>query len=57
MLKRVSWDYNDKSNDIVVKRGKDIISTIDIDLQLYIEKLLLNKVGSVVAIEPHLVKY
>tara|TARA_Y100001936_G_scaffold49033_3_gene47605 strand:- start:697 stop:2514 length:1818 start_codon:yes stop_codon:yes gene_type:complete len=45
-------DYNDKSNDIVVKRGKDIISTIDIDLQLYIEKLLLNKVGSVVAIEP-----
>ena len=45
-------DYNDKSNDIVVKRGKDIISTIDINLQLYIEKLLLNKVGSVVDIEP-----
>ena len=45
-------DYNDKKNDIIVKRGKDIISTLDIDLQLYIEKLLYNKTGSVVAIEP-----
>ena len=45
-------DYNDKKNDIIVKRGKDIISTLDIDLQLYIEKLLYNKIGSVVAIEP-----
>ena len=45
-------DYNDKKNDIIVKRGKDIISTLDIDLQSYIEKLLLNKTGSVVAIEP-----
>lgn len=32
--------------------GKNLISTIDIDLQNYIEKLLDGKVGGVVAIEP-----
>lgn len=32
--------------------GKDLITTIDIDLQEYGEKLLKGKVGSVVAIEP-----
>ena len=44
--------YKNKSNDIIVQRGHNLISTIDLDLQLYIEKLLLNKIGSVVAIEP-----
>ena len=32
--------------------GKNLISTIDLDLQRYGEKLMDNKVGSVVAIEP-----
>lgn len=32
--------------------GKDLVSTIDGDLQAYAEKLLQNKIGSVVAIEP-----
>lgn len=32
--------------------GKDIISTLDIDLQIYGEKLMQNKRGSIVAIEP-----
>jgi penicillin-binding protein 2 len=37
--------------------GKDIISTIDIELQQYAEKLMQNKIGSVVAIEPSTAKY
>ena len=45
--------YKNKENDVVVKKGNNLISTIDIDLQLYIEKLLSNKIGSVVAIEPN----
>lgn len=34
------------------KSGNNIISTIDIDLQRYAEKLMQNKIGSIVAIEP-----
>jgi len=45
-------DYNGTKDNIIVKKGRDIISTLDTDLQLYIEKLLFNKIGSVVAIEP-----
>ncbi len=32
--------------------GKDVISSLDLDLQLYAEKLMKNKIGSIVAIEP-----
>lgn len=32
--------------------GKDIISTLDLDLQQFAERLMKNKIGSVVAIEP-----
>ena len=32
--------------------GLDLVSTIDIDLQAYVEELMLNKIGGVVAIEP-----
>jgi len=32
--------------------GLDLISTLDIDLQAYVEELMLNKIGGVVAIEP-----
>jgi penicillin-binding protein 2 len=32
--------------------GKNLVSTLDLDLQLYGEKLMQNKIGSVVAIEP-----
>jgi penicillin-binding protein 2 len=38
--------------DTVSVAGKDLTSTIDIDLQMYAEKLMLNQIGSVVAIEP-----
>jgi len=32
--------------------GKDVVATLDMDLQLYAEKLMRNKIGSIVAIEP-----
>lgn len=38
--------------DTVSIPGKNLISTIDIELQNYVEKLLEGKVGGVVAIEP-----
>ena len=44
--------YNNALNDSLVSNGKKIKLSIDSDLQIYIEKLLINKVGSVVAIEP-----
>ena len=44
--------YNNALNDSLVVNGNKIKLSIDSDLQIYIEKLLINKVGSVVAIEP-----
>tara|TARA_B100000927_G_scaffold137148_2_gene110709 strand:- start:1482 stop:3305 length:1824 start_codon:yes stop_codon:yes gene_type:complete len=39
--------------DISSKNGKSIITTIDIKLQEYGEKLMKNKVGAIVALEPN----
>ncbi len=39
-------------HDIPAVRGKNINLTIDIDLQQYGEKLMQNKIGAIVAIEP-----
>lgn len=44
--------FNEGLDDVLVANGKNIKLTIDASLQLYIEKLLYGKVGSVVAIEP-----
>jgi len=44
--------FNDGKSDKPPVSGKDLISTIDIDLQGYCEKLMQNKRGSVVIIEP-----
>lgn len=49
---RIQGSYRDGKEDIPAKIGKNIISTIDLDLQLYAEQLFQNKRGSVVAIEP-----
>ncbi|NQX90608.1 MAG: peptidoglycan glycosyltransferase [Flavobacteriales bacterium] len=40
------------SNDEAVIKGKDLVSTLDMDLQAYGELLMHNKRGSIVAIEP-----
>lgn len=38
--------------DTSAVQGKDLTLTLDVDLQAYAEKLMQNKLGSVVAIEP-----
>ena len=38
--------------DSLASEGKDLVSTIDLDLQNYCETLMQNKRGSIVAIEP-----
>ncbi|MDG2342271.1 MAG: penicillin-binding transpeptidase domain-containing protein [Cytophagales bacterium] len=44
--------FNDGKEDVLVSNGKKLKLTIDSELQLYVERLLNGKVGSVVAIEP-----
>lgn len=49
---RVQGKYKDGIYDTLATVGKNITSTLDIDLQMYGEKLMQNKVGAIVAIEP-----
>lgn len=49
---RIVGKYKSGQYDTAATAGKDIISSIDIDLQVYGEYLMQNKTGSVVAIEP-----
>lgn len=49
---RVKGSYADGALDTLAVQGTDIISGIDYDLQEYGEKLMQNKTGSIVAIEP-----
>ena len=44
--------YKNGSQDSVAKSGEELIVTLDADLQEYGEKLMQNKLGSIVAIEP-----
>src|ERR1051326_225944 len=44
--------YMNGAYDTLAVPGSDLYSTLDLDLQLYAEQLLKNKLGSVVAIEP-----
>lgn len=49
---RLKGSYEDGRLDTNAVQGKDIVSTIDMDLQEYAESLMNNKSGSIVAIEP-----
>ncbi len=49
---RIQGSYLNGREDSPAHIGKNVYSTLDIDLQLYAEKLLQNKKGGVVAIEP-----
>lgn len=49
---QIEASYQDGEFDKEAVPGKDIITTIDADLQHYGQVLMQNKVGSVVAIEP-----
>ena len=51
-LGRIVGKYQDGQFDTVAIAGNDLISSIDIELQVYGELLMQNKTGSVVAIEP-----
>ena len=44
--------YNEGKLDSLSTQGTDLYSTIDLDLQSYCEELMINKRGSIVAIEP-----
>lgn len=49
---RKKGSYKDGKYDKIAKIGKNIKTSIDIDLQMYAEKLMQNKKGGIVAIEP-----
>ncbi|NMC41235.1 MAG: penicillin-binding protein 2 [Bacteroidales bacterium] len=49
---RVKGSYEEGRFDTTAVQGKDIISTIDLDLQEYAESLMKGKSGSVVAVQP-----
>ena len=49
---RIQGKYEDGAHDIAPESGHDLKLSIDIKLQEYAEKLMQNKIGAVVAIEP-----
>src|SRR5690606_40057419 len=51
-LKRPKGSCMDGKYDTLAVAGDGLVSTIDLELQLLAEKLMKNKMGSVVAIEP-----
>ena len=51
-LNTVTGSSQDGKYDPLPENGKDLNLTLDIDLQLYAQKLMSNKRGGIVAIEP-----
>lgn len=49
---RIQGSYRSGREDIPAQIGNNLTTTIDLDLQVYAEKLFQNKKGAVVAIEP-----
>jgi penicillin-binding protein 2 len=49
---RIKGSYAEGRYDTVAVPGRDLYSTLDIDLERYGEQLMHNKIGSIVAIEP-----
>lgn len=52
VLNRIQGSYKDEKYDTIAIPGKNLTLTLDAQLQGYGEKLMQNKRGSVVAIEP-----
>ncbi len=48
----ISGSQNESKYDTAAVPGRNLVLTLDADLQLYGERLMENKIGSVVAIEP-----
>ncbi|MBB4078426.1 penicillin-binding protein 2 [Lewinella aquimaris] len=51
-LGREAGEVLDGALDVNATVGTDLITTIDLDLQEYGEELMVNKIGSIVALEP-----
>lgn len=49
---RIKGKLDDGAHDVQSKAGQNLTLSIDIDLQMYGERLMENKVGSIVAIDP-----
>lgn len=49
---RIKRSYNEGRRDLPPVSGKDLMLSIDLDLQEYAEQLMVNKRGAVVALEP-----
>ena len=49
---RIKGPYQSGKYDTVAQKGSDLMATFDSDLQAYGERLMENKVGSIVALEP-----
>lgn len=49
---RIQGKYNGGALDTAAVRGKNLTLSLDIELQILGERLLKNKIGSIVAIEP-----
>lgn len=52
VFNRPKGSYKDGKYDTVAVAGKKITSSIDAELQAYAEKLMQNKTGAIVALEP-----
>ncbi|MDG1038446.1 MAG: penicillin-binding protein 2 [Polaribacter sp.] len=51
-LNKVTGSFSNGKYDTLSKNGKDLTLTLDIDLQLFAQKLMSGKRGGIVAIEP-----
>lgn len=49
---RIKGKFADGAHDIAPQSGRDLKLSLDIDLQEYGERLMANKIGAIVAIEP-----
>ncbi|WP_372949597.1 penicillin-binding protein 2 [Mariniphaga sp.] len=49
---RIQGSFLDGKEDVPAQVGNNMVTSLDIELQMYAEKLMENKIGSVVAIEP-----
>lgn len=49
---RIKGSFSDGGLDTVPEPGRDLVTTIDLDLQEYGELLMQNKSGSIVALDP-----
>lgn len=51
-LNKITGSFENGKHDTLPENGKDLMLTLDIDLQVYAQKLMKGKRGGIVAIEP-----